>query len=74
MSGVTTSISAAAIKEKALALGADLVGIADGQNFEKHVPPGAPKKPSEMTDQDGARVIVLAKRYMSGTSRITRWD
>lgn len=74
MSGVTTSISAAAIKEKALTLGADLVGIADGQNFEKHVPPGSPKKPSEMTDQDGARVIVLAKRYMSGTSRITRWD
>lgn len=68
------SISAAAIKDKARSLGIDLAGIADGRSFEKHVPPGSPKKPSEMTDRDGARVIVLAKRYMSGTSRITRWD
>ena len=74
MDSLPPTLSAADIKAKALALGADLVGIADGRNLEDHAPPGSPKKPSEMTDRDGGRVIVLAKRYMSGTSRITRWD
>lgn len=74
MSAPPPTIPAAEIKATALALGVDLVGIADGGNFENHVPPGSPKKPSQMTERDGGRVIVLAKRYMSGTTRITRWD
>ena len=74
MSAPPPTIPAAEIKATALALGVDLVGIADGGNFENNVPPGSPKKPSQMTERDGGRVIVLAKRYMSGTTRITRWD
>ena len=61
MDSLPPTLSAADIKAKALALGADLVGIADGRNLEDHAPPGSPKKPSEMTDRDGGRVIVLAK-------------
>ncbi len=68
-------IDAHAIKAKARELGADLVGIADGQLMNENPPdPAAPKRPSDITDFDGDRVIVLAKRYASGTSRMTRWD
>ena len=67
-------LSAADIKEKARELGADLVGIADGEAMERHVPPGFPNKPSDIAEHDRHRVVVLAKRYMSGTTRIPRWD
>ncbi len=70
-----TSLDAAAIKAKARELGADLVGIADGRVMDAHPPdPRDPRRPSDITELDGERVIVMAKRYTSGTTRITRWD
>ena len=67
-------LSAVDIKSKALSLGVDLVGIADGQVMEDNVPPGSPGKPSDVTELDNDRIIVLGKRLMSGTTRIKRWD
>ena len=52
------------IKSKALELGADLVGIADGAALDT----------SRLTALDGGRVIVLAKRLNDGVARIRRWD
>ncbi len=70
-----TPLDAAAIKEKARALGADLVGIADGAVMDAHPPdPRDPRRPKDITEHDGGRVIVLAKRYSAGTTRIARWD
>ena len=70
-----TPLDAATIKNKARELGADLVGIADGKVMDEHPPdPRDPKRPSDITEFDADRVIVLAKRYTSGTSRIPRWD
>ena len=74
VSAFQTPVTASQIKEKARELGVDLVGIADGTVLENNPPPEFPKKPSDITDHDGGRVIVLAKRYTSGTTRITRWD
>ena len=63
------------IKAKARALGADLVGIADGANLERHPPdPRNPRRPSDITDLDGGRVIVLAKRVSRGAARIAAWN
>ncbi len=68
-------LEASAIKEKARALGADLVGIADGKVMDENPPdPRDPRRPSDITDFDADRVIVLAKRYTAGTTRIARWD
>ena len=70
-----TPLDAATIKDKALALGADLVGIADGAVMDAHPPdPRDPIGPSDITEFDSGRVIVMAKRYASGTTRIPRWD
>jgi epoxyqueuosine reductase len=70
-----TPLTAAAIKEKARALGADLVGIADGALLEAHPPdPKNPRRPSDITDLDGGRVIVLAKRLSRGAARILPWN
>ncbi len=70
-----TPLDAAAIKAKARELGADLVGIADGKVMDANPPdPRDPRRPSDITELDGDRVIVLAKRYTSGTTRIARWD
>jgi epoxyqueuosine reductase QueG len=52
------------VKEKALELGADLVGIADGEAV------GARR----ITDHDGGRAIVLAMRVQAGSSRILPWN
>jgi epoxyqueuosine reductase len=69
------TITAEAIKAKAKALGADLVGIADSEVMNAFPPdPRFPKRPMDITDHDGARVIVLAKHYGLGTTRIARWD
>jgi epoxyqueuosine reductase len=57
-------ISAADIKAKARALGADLVGIADGDALNTR----------EITEHDGARAIVLGLRLQAGTSRILAWN
>jgi epoxyqueuosine reductase QueG len=68
-------ISAAEIKAKARALGVDLVGIADGAALEANPPdPTQPQRPSDVTDLDGGRVIVLAKRYSHGVTRIRAWN
>ena len=68
-------IDAQAIKDKARALGADLVGIADSTLMNANPPnPADPRRPSDISDYDAGRVIVLAKRYSSGSSRMTRWD
>lgn len=57
-------LTAAQIKDRARELGADLVGIADGSRIDT----------SHITQLDGARVIVLAKRLNGGVARIRRWD
>src|SRR5262249_33319248 len=69
------AVTAADIKTKARGLGADLVGIADGATLECHPPdPRDPRRPSDITDLDGGRVIVLAKRLSRGTARIAAWN
>jgi epoxyqueuosine reductase QueG len=68
-------LTAEEIKTKARALGADLVGIADGKAMDAHPPdPADPRRPSDITEFDADRVIVMAKRYSLGSTRITRWD
>ena len=57
-------VSSVDIKSKAKELGADLVGIADG----------AALGTSHITELDGKRVSVLAKRLNEGVARIRRWD
>lgn len=68
-------VTAQDIKDKARALGCDLVGIADGKVMDAHPPdPARPQRPCDVTDHDADRVIVLAKRLGLGTTRLTRWD
>ncbi len=62
------------IKAKARELGADLVGIADGQVMDANPPPGHGRTPRDLTEQDGGRVIVLAKRKFTGSSKILPWN
>lgn len=70
-----TLLTAAEVKEKAKELGADLVGIADGRVMDANPPyPNDPKRPSDISDYDNDRVIVLAKRINLGTTRITNWS
>lgn len=68
-------LDATTLKAKARSLGADLVGIADGKIMDAYPPdPRDPRRPSDITALDGERVIVLAKHYTVGTTRLTRWD
>src|SRR5215467_12280078 len=68
-------LTSAEIKAKARALGADLVGIADGGTLERNPPdPRKPRRPSDITDLECGRVIVLAKRVSRGSARITAWN
>lgn len=70
-----TPLTAEQVKAKAKELGADLVGIADGKVMDANPPyPNDPKRPSDISDHDNDRVIVLAKRINLGTARITAWD
>ena len=72
---IPTSLTSEAIKAKAKALGADLVGIADGGLIDQFPPdPDNPRSPSHITEIDGARVIVLAKRISFATSRLPAWN
>jgi epoxyqueuosine reductase len=72
---IPTSLTSKAIKEKAQSLGADLVGIADGALMDQFPPdPDNPRTPSHITEIDGARVIVLAKRISFATSRLPAWN
>lgn len=62
------------IKQQARHLGADLVGIADGDAMNAHPPdPNDPRRPVDITALDYKRVIVLAKRLNSGAARIIPW-
>jgi len=68
-------VTAEEVKAKAKALGADIVGIADGAAMNENPPdPKDPRRPSDITDYDADRVIVVGKRLNSGTTRLTRWD
>jgi epoxyqueuosine reductase len=68
------AITAEQIKQKARSLGADLVGIADGANLEQFPPdPADPRRPSDITELDAQRVIVLAKKLSAGVTRILPW-
>lgn len=68
-------ITALEIKQKALGLGVDLVGIADGKVMDENPPnPRLPQSPNLITDHDGERCIVLARRYSVGTTRLPRVD
>lgn len=68
-------LTAADVKNKARELGADLVGIADGAQLERHPPhPEDPRRPSDITEHDGGRVIVLAKRLNHGVARVPKWN
>jgi epoxyqueuosine reductase len=68
-------LSAAEVKEKARALGADLIGIADGETLNRNPPdPEDPRRPIDITEHDGGRVIVLGARLQAGTSRIRKWN
>lgn len=72
---VRTPITAEDIKAQARALGADLVGIADGEVMDAHPPdPRDPKRPSDITALDSKRVIVIAKRLNNGVARIQQWS
>jgi epoxyqueuosine reductase QueG len=67
-------VTAAAVKAKALELGADLVGIADGEAMNSHPPdPRDPRRPIDITELDYKRVIVLAKHLNNGVARIIPW-
>src|SRR5688572_3478444 len=68
------AVTASQIKDKARALGADLVGIADGAILERFPSdPADPRRPSDITAFDGDRVIVLAKKLSAGVTRILDW-
>lgn len=68
-------VSADDLKAKALSLGVDLVGIADGRVMDAHPPdPKDPRRPIDVTEYDSDRVIVLARRHNLGSTRLTRWD
>lgn len=72
---VQTNLTAAQIKDKVRELGADLVGIADGQIMDENPPyPDHPRRPSDITELDSGRVIVFAKRTSFATSRLPKWD
>ena len=67
-------VTADEVKRKARELGADLVGIADGELMNLHPPdPADPRRPIDITELDYRRVIVLAKRLNSGVARILPW-
>jgi epoxyqueuosine reductase len=67
-------VTAAEIKDKAYELGADLVGIADGEVMNQYPPdPTDPRRPIDVTTLDYKRVIVLAKHLNNGVARIIPW-
>ena len=66
-------LTAADIKAKARELGADLVGIADGAELNAHPPdPVNPKRPSDITDLDSDRVIVLISSRSPSAMKLLR--
>jgi epoxyqueuosine reductase len=68
-------LTAEAVKARAKELGADLVGIADGATLDANPPdPKNPRRPADITALDSGRIIVMAKRIGSGSSRIVPWN
>jgi epoxyqueuosine reductase len=68
-------LTAEDIKGRALELGADIVGIADGQAMNDNPPdPDDPRRPSDITDYDADRVIVIGQRVSLGATRILDWS
>ena len=75
MTGSKAPLTAAEIKNKAQELGAHLVGIADGTQMELYPPdPDEPRRPSDITDRDGERVIVMGYHINTATSRLPDWN
>ena len=70
---VREATTAADIKAKAIELGVDLVGIADGDVMNEHHPEAAACRPIDITELDYKRVIVLAKHLSNGVARIIPW-
>lgn len=67
---MTLRLSAAEVKARARELGADLVGIAAGASLNANPPdPQVPQTPARITP-DSKSVIVLAKAFLRGTSRL----
>lgn len=68
-------ITADEIRAKAKSFGADIVGIADSAEINANPPDRAdPRVPSDISDHDAGRVIVIGKRLSTGVTRIARWD
>lgn len=69
------TLTAEAVKAKARGLGADLVGIARGETLNRHPPdPRRPQTPERITLEDSRSVIVLARRILTGLSRLKGAD
>ncbi|MBI2461077.1 MAG: epoxyqueuosine reductase [Candidatus Rokubacteria bacterium] len=69
------SLTAEAVKARARELGADLVGIARGETLNRHPPdPRRPQTPERITLEDSRSVIVLARRILTGLSRLKGSD
>ena len=67
---MTPALTSRQVKDKARALGADLVGIAAGSALNANPPdPKVPQTPEQITP-DSQSVIVLAKAFLRGTSRL----
>ena len=63
-------VTASEIKNKAIELGADLIGIADGEMMNQNPPdPSDPRRPIDITTLDYRRVIVLAKHLNNGVAQ-----
>jgi epoxyqueuosine reductase QueG len=69
------SLTAAEVKAKARALGADLVGIARGDVLDRHPPdPARPQTPGRITPVDSKSVLVLGRRLLTGINRLKGHD
>ncbi|MDP6269253.1 MAG: hypothetical protein QF398_02565 [Alphaproteobacteria bacterium] len=68
-------LTAAAVKAKARELGAALVGIADGEEMERHPPESAGgRRPSQVSELDHRRIAVLALPLPGGATRLGGWE
>lgn len=72
---VRQTLSAADIKSKARELGAHLVGIADGEVMDQNPPDlNNLQRPSNISELDSNRVIVLGLHANCGTGRLPGWN
>ena len=69
------TLTSVLVKSKAKEFGADLVGIASGAVLDAHPPdPRHPQTPTLVSPRDNQSVIVMAKRHLTGTSRLKDWN